>query len=970
MIIKAITYNVRGLNDARKTDKLRHYLQNFPGGLDIILLQEHKLRGEKAAQLGRKLFPKHRCWTMEADLGYNIDGQAGAGRGGICTLLHGNLAARVSEHGSILQNRAFWLRLTGLPGGDLGVLNLYAPNNTRDRVVLWQELTTRLPIDCRWLISGDFNMTESAQDKSTLCSKLMSQEEKQIWEAFKSSLHLSDTFICLGKLKYSWDNRRRDGCRILGRLDRHYTSSSPGTNLHLPTRNYIIRGDCSASDHLPVSIEVTLQDVNQRKSCFKMNTAFLHNPEVLAVVEQIWSTENCASSHFFARLRKFTKFYKSLCKRKAQTARWEETEACDALSAAQEALQENPQDTEAQLTLAQRQAQLLTLEDRKLEGRRIRARLRWKDKGDAMTKEFFNAVKEKAPRAHISELTNPGGDSTTNQLEIERACLAFYRDLCTAKASDEETRRCEVEILEAVPESVTPLMALAFGKPLLEQELHAAACALAKEKAPGPDGIAVNFFTCFWPQIGEDFSRMIRDAISVGRFPKGVTKGLITLLPKSGDLKLLNNWRPITLLNVSYKIFAKALQIRLQEPLNEIISLDQCAYLRNRFILDNILLTHETLAWAKKSKQETIFLKLDFSKAFDRVDWPFLFNTMAKMGFPPSFTNMVKLTMSDAKASININGVISPAFKIERGVRQGCPLAPFLFLVMGEALHVKVRLAQAQGRIQGVKLLRSETQQLTLQYADDTSFTVRANLDSTSTLVNILQSFSLASGLLINWAKSGAYWQGRNAQRPAWSQNFGWSWIPEGNLSKLLGSPFGLSISTADIDNFLVDKVRRKLTYWTSTKLSLAGRRLIVNQVLMSTLWYFIGVWAGSRSVLKQIKSLLRNYLWAGRKHRARARVAWDTCTKKQRAGSLSLIDPHEALDGLMSKWLIKACEPGISNLQTFLRYRLFLYKSTKTENWAPDGNWFLSHSHRSAPGSKVWNRTGRAWQRLVKHTH
>ena len=116
--------------------------------------------------------------------------------------------------------------------------------------------------------------------------------------------------------------------------------------------------------------------------------------------------------------------------------------------------------------------------------------------------------------------------------------------------------------------------------------------------------------------------------------------------------------------------------------------------MKNRYILDNILLTHETLSWAKKSRQDTIFLKLDFSKAFDRVDWNLLFNIMAWMGFPPLFTNMVRLTLVDEEASININGRISPSFRIERGVRQGCPLAPFLFLILGEALHASIRQAQ------------------------------------------------------------------------------------------------------------------------------------------------------------------------------------------------------------------------------------------------------------------------------------
>ena len=234
---------------------------------------------------------------------------------------------------------------------------------------------------------------------------------------------------------------------------------------------------------------------------------------------------------------------------------------------------------------------------------------------------------------------------------------------------------------------------------------------------------------------------------------------------------------------------------------------------------------------------------------------------MQQLDFPPLFINMVKLTIEDAEASININMHVSSSFKIARGVKQGCPLAPFLFLIVGEALHARVHLAEAQGRIQGVKLPRTEAQQLTLQFADDTSFTVRADLGSVSTLINILHSFSLPSGLLINWSKSGAYWEGRNRPRPAWTQNFDWTWIPEGNISKLLGSPFGLSVSTADIDHFLMEKIRKKLTYWTSTKLSVAGRRLIVNQVLLSTLWYFIGVWAGSRKVIKQIQTLLRNYL-------------------------------------------------------------------------------------------------------------
>ena len=91
-------------------------------------------------------------------------------------------------------------------------------------------------------------------------------------------------------------------------------------------------------------------------------------------------------------------------------------------------------------------------------------------------------------------------------------------------------------------------------------------------------------------------------------------------------------------------------------------------------------------------------------------------------------------------------------------------------------------------------------------------------------------------------------------------------------------------------------------------------------------------------------------------------------CTKKQSIGGLSLIDPHDALDCLMSKWIIKAYEPGHSNLLTFLRYRLFFFQPVKTRKWAPDLNWFMAPSHKSALGSKIWNKARKAWKKLCKH--
>lgn len=221
------------------------------------------------------------------------------------------------------------------------------------------------------------------------------------------------------------------------------------------------------------------------------------------------------------------------------------------------------------------------------------------------------------------------------------------------------------------------------GCPITKTELQKAMKDMATGKSPGPDGIILNFYITFWEIIGDYYWHMVTTSIAKGQLPMSVTKGMIALLDKGGEHTKLTNWRPIMLLNLSYKIYAKALQLRLQFVLMEVISLEKSVFLPLRFILDNLLLTQETMAWAEHSHQPLLFLKLDFSKAYDMVDWDFIFLVMASMGFPQAFINMVKLLFRDVSATVKVNGSPSSSFKIERGVRQGLPLGTLSFCYFG-----------------------------------------------------------------------------------------------------------------------------------------------------------------------------------------------------------------------------------------------------------------------------------------------
>jgi hypothetical protein len=186
-------------------------------------------------------------------------------------------------------------------------------------------------------------------------------------------------------------------------------------------------------------------------------------------------------------------------------------------------------------------------------------------------------------------------------------------------------------------------------------------------------------------------------------------------------------------------------------------------------------------------------------------------------------------------------------------VRQGCLLAPYLFLFLGEALNVATKRASETGAIQGITLPDEVGNQVILQYVDDTSFNLVGTEQNLENAIILLDLFHLASGLLINWTKSIAYWLS-NEPPPDWLCNTRCQWAVERQLSKLLGTPFWIDLSIQDIDEFLYTKIRKNLTYWTTVHLSLARRVVIVvNMVLFSSLWFFITIWVGSLNIIRKI---------------------------------------------------------------------------------------------------------------------
>lgn len=230
--------------------------------------------------------------------------------------------------------------------------------------------------------------------------------------------------------------------------------------------------------------------------------------------------------------------------------------------------------------------------------------------------------------------------------------------------------------------------------------------------------------------------------------------GVITLLPKVENASEMKYFRPICLLNVCYKIITKVLNNRLACCIKKVISDTQSGFIRGRYILDSVVALHEILHEVKRGKQSGILLKIDFEKAYDKVNWQFLYQMMIMKGFRVKWCDWVMRTVRGGKVAVRTNDLTGPFFSTHKGVRQGDPFSPLLFNLSADGLSNLVRKAQQEGLITGLIPHIVDNGVVNLQYADDTIFLLQNDLGMARNLKFILLLFEQMSGLKINFHKS------------------------------------------------------------------------------------------------------------------------------------------------------------------------------------------------------------------------
>lgn len=279
--------------------------------------------------------------------------------------------------------------------------------------------------------------------------------------------------------------------------------------------------------------------------------------------------------------------------------------------------------------------------------------------------------------------------------------------------------------------------------------------------APGPDGSQPVFYQRFWDLVKPNVVGIVKEVLEGRDFPLGLNNAFLVLIPKVDVPQGAKQFRPIGLCNIVYKLVTKVIVNRLKPVLPTLISPTECSFVPNRQITDNVIIVQEMLHTMrnKKGKVGYMAVKIDFEKAYDRLRWSFICESLMELRIPQNLVEVVKQCINSVKLQILWNGEPLKEFSPSRGIRQGDPLFPYLYVICMERLTHLIDREVSLGSWKPARASRDGPPISNLAFADDLILFGEA-IDQAKVMMDCLNLFCGASGSKVNIDKSGIYFSG------------------------------------------------------------------------------------------------------------------------------------------------------------------------------------------------------------------
>ncbi|OMO86377.1 reverse transcriptase [Corchorus capsularis] len=755
---------------------------------------------------------------------------------------------------------------------------VYANPDHDSRALLWDYLSLlNSNLNHPWLWIGDFNEPLRSSDKFGGRSINIAR-----------SALLNDCINSCGMIdvgfvgpKFTWSNSQPLNTLIQERIDRAWVNHSW---LDVFPNSIVFHLVKTCSDHCPFLFATEVKNPVLLDKPFRFQPMWLFEPSFFDVVKRTWDAHPFC---FDAAVLEFTFLIKDWNKTVFGNVFHNKKRIQARLLGIQKEISVKPShflldlDRELRLELAN-----LIRKEETLWA--MKSRIDWLLEGDNNTSFFHKSTIVRRRFNRIVALK----DDNNNWLYDENCknhVVEFFKSLYSTEVSS-----CCLVPYDAPPgirkvsaESLDRLVCIPFC-----DDIKDALWSLKPFKAPGPDGLHAGFFQKCWSDVGNNLCVAIKHVFNVRRIFDNWKQFLICLVPKTLSADNIRLFRPISLGNTCYKVVTKILANRLKNCLKELINPVQGAFLPGRRASDNIIIVQEALnsAYYSQAKDGWVCIKIDLEKAFDRLEWGFIREMLFFFGFPEPFIALIISCISNPNLSVLINGTTSESFVASRGIRQGDPISPYLFILSMEYLSLMIENEVNSHNWNPILVGRGGPRISHVLFADDIMLFAKANIANCDAISRTLHEFCIRSGQKVNASKTKLWCSLKVSEdnMNLFINRLGFRKV--NNLGVYLGHP--TLVAKAKKGDFLpvIDKIRSKLSGWKAHNLSITGRCTLIQSVSSAMADYSMNTSMLPASIHVEIDRLHRNFLWGESDECKKIHlVNWDQVTKKKRRGGLNL---------------------------------------------------------------------------------